>query len=334
MSLTQTQALLMMLFVSMLWGSWMQVVKHTGDYPVYAFLSWMYLFSLLLVWSVIAICGTKCIPEGVLREIQQELPRAVLILLCGGIYAVGMQLQLAVVERAGLLLSGSITSTCMILSGIVLSALLGGVSEKTSLPMVLVAAVLLVGGTILCQTAGAMRFNHFGENDRKEKAGIEKKDILMLIFTSAVLIPFYSIASSVGLRTELQTEGFSALTCMGLLSVGAFLGTSIYTGVHLQREKKWKLFLYPDKGMKKIAGMAAIAAVCHFGGNILQAFAAPVVSVVIAAGIGYSNGMWSYLWGLLYGEFQGASKRTYEILGAGICLYIIGVLIMTGNAGG
>ena len=77
--------------------------------------------------------------------------------------------------------------------------------------------------------------------------------------------------------------------------------------------------------------MACIAAFCHFGGNVLHSIAAPVVSVVIATGIGYSYGMWSYLWGLLYGEFKGAGKRTFAVLAGGIALFVIGVLILTFN---
>ena len=43
MGLSQTSAVLVLLFVTFLWGSWFQAVKHTGDYPIYVFLNWMYL---------------------------------------------------------------------------------------------------------------------------------------------------------------------------------------------------------------------------------------------------------------------------------------------------
>lgn len=328
MVLSQTQALMTMFLVSFLWGSWMQVVKHTGKYPMYAFMSWLYVFSIIIVWGTIAVLHETTIPRGVWNEISGDVPRAVIVFICGGLYAIGMQLQLSVIGRVGLVLSSSITSTCMILSGIVSSAILGGVSENTSMGMVAAAAVILICATVICQYAGVLRDRDKGAS-RKE-SGVRAKDIITLICTSGILVPCYSVATSIGLATELRPNGFSSLTCMGLMSIGALLGTSIYTYIHLKKDGTQ--FFKPEVGLPKILLMALIAAFCHFGGNILQSFAAPVVSVVIASGIGYSNGMWSYLWGLLYGEFKGASKRTAMVLILGMCCYITGVVLMTLNA--
>lgn len=333
MQLSQNTALVIVLIVTFLWGSWFQVVKHTGDYPVYLLLNWLYLFSLFLVWGSIIGLQPYMIPKGVWREMASDLPRTILILGCGAVYAVGMQIQLSVVGRVGLILSSSITSTCSILSGLFIAAIFGGISENSSLLLIVVAAILLIGGTIVCQISGAMRDKETGiaaQKDAGNTAG-QKKNIMLLVITSAVMIPFYSVASSVGLSTALRPNGFSSLTCMGILCIGALAGTSLYSAYWLTRENKWNMVLHPEKGLPLILVMAAIAAFCHFGGNILHAIAAPVVSVVIATGIGYSYGMWSYLWGLLYGEFRGAGRRTLKVLAGGIVLLLIGVLILTCN---
>lgn len=330
MGLSQNTAVAIVLLVTFLWGSWFQVVKHTGEYPIYAFLSWLYIFSIFIVWGAIAALHTAMVPKGVFHEIGSDVPRALIILLCGGLYAVGMQLQLSVVSRVGLILSSSITSTCSILSGILITAFLGGIAEGSSLFLIIAAAVLLISGTIVCQISGVMRDQDIGKT--KERASrAQVMDIVILVVSSAVLIPFYSVASSIGLSTELRPDGFSSFTCMGILSVGALLGTSIYTAVRLTKERKWKVFLHPDKGLTMILILALIAAFCHFGGNVLHSIAAPVVSVVIATGIGYSYGMWSYLWGLIYGEFKGAGRRTFGVLGGGIALFAAGVIILTLN---
>lgn len=347
--LSQNTALAIVLLVTFLWGSWFQVVKHTGDYPIYAFLSWLYVFSIFIVWGSIGAMHTVMIPKGIWNEIRADIPRTVIVLLCGGLYAVGMQLQLSVVSRVGLILSSSVTSTCSILSGILLTAVLGGIAEGSSVYLIILAAVLLICGTIVCQIAGVMRDRQSEggrrENSRpqavspqmadsqqpQEKPRSHSRDLVILVVSSAILIPFYSVASSIGLSTDLRPEGFSSFTCMGILSVGALLGTSVYTALRLTQERKWKLFLHPGKGLPMILAMALIGAFCHFGGNILHSVAAPVVSIVIATGIGYSYGMWSYLWGLVYGEFKGAGGRTFGVLGGGILLFAAGVLILTLN---
>lgn len=334
--LSQNTALAIVLLVTFLWGSWFQVVKHTGDYPIYAFLSWLYVFSIFIVWGSIGALHTVMIPKGIWNEIRADIPRTLIVLFCGGLYAVGMQLQLSVVSRVGLILSSSVTSTCSILSGILLTAVLGGIADGSSVALIILAAVLLICGTIVCQIAGVLRDRQTkraqeAENHSQAASGSQAKDLAILVLSSAVLIPFYSVASSIGLSTDLRPDGFSSFTCMGILSVGALLGTSVYTALMLTRERKWKVFLHPAKGLPVILAMALIGAFCHFGGNILHSVAAPVVSVVIATGIGYSYGMWSYLWGLVYGEFKGADGRTFGVLGGGILLFAAGVLILTFN---
>lgn len=83
--------------------------------------------------------------------------------------------------------------------------------------------------------------------------------------------------------------------------------------------------------MKKVLFLAAVAAFCHFGGNVLHAVFAPVVSVAIATVLGNSYHCWSYIWGLLYGEFKGAGRRSYLMLFTGISLFVAGVLLLSFN---
>ena len=332
MGLSQTSAVFVLLFVTFLWGSWCQAVKHTGNYPIYVFLNWMYLFSVVIVWGAIFIFEDKMIPDGVFNEIASDPGRVALVFLCGAVYAVGMQIQLSAVSRVGLILSSSITSTCSILSGVIVSAILGGVPEGASLTMIMMSAVLLIGGTVVCQISGTMRDKDIkkGEN-KKTPLATKKQDIILLIFASGILQPFFSIASSVGLKTDLRPEGFSSFTCMGILCLGAFVGTAGFSAIVVTKEKMWKKVIHPDVKIGVIIGMAVISAFCHFGGNLLNAIAAPVVSIVIATGIGYSFGIWSYLWGIVYGEFSGAKKKTLGVLGCGLAFFIVGIVILTLN---
>ncbi|HEX2946084.1 MAG TPA: hypothetical protein VHT96_09015 [Clostridia bacterium] len=326
--LSEGTALVIVIFVTFLWGSWFQAVKHTGRYPIYAFINWLYLFSLAIVWGSIALLQKQMVPNGVFNEIANDIPRALLVLFCGAMYAIGMQMLLMVVGRMGLILSTSVSATCSILMGMLISSLFGGLPEGLSFLRVLTAALFLILATIICQYSGVMRDKNVG---MKEKPVVKtrKKDVLLLLFISVFLSPFYFLATSVGLRSELRPNGFSALTCMGILSIGAFIGTGIYSSIRLTREKKWHIFLHPGESRLLILGMAFIAAFCHFGGNVLHAIAAPVVSVVVATVAGNLYSMWSYVWGLAYGEYKGAAKKTYVVLFLGVVMFIMGVLIIS-----
>lgn len=327
--LSSGAAIAIIIFVTFLWGSWFQVVKHTGKYPIYVFMNWLYFFSVFIVWGSILSLQKTMIPNGVWNEIFGDLPRTAIVLICGAMYAIGMQVQLTVVGRIGLILSTSISATCTILMGTLVSAIFGGLPEGVSIFTILTAALLLILATVVCQMAGVMRDKDVGKADETQKSAINKKDLFLLLLSCLVFAPFYSLATSVGLRSDLRPDGFSSLTCMGVLVIGAFIGTAIFSAVRLTREKKWRIFLHPDRGMKVILPMALIAACCHFGGNILHAIAAPVVSVVIATPLGYSFSMWSYIWGLAYKEFKGAKKKTYLTLAFGILLFIAGVVVLS-----
>lgn len=43
--LSSTQALLLLLFTTIIWGSWYQCIKRLNGWPVAAFMLWMYTFS-------------------------------------------------------------------------------------------------------------------------------------------------------------------------------------------------------------------------------------------------------------------------------------------------
>jgi hypothetical protein len=184
--------------------------------------------------------------------------------------------------------------------------------------------------TIICQYAGIVRDRKAGRMSAELKKS-RIHDILSLVFINSVLLSSYPLATSVGIRSPLNPNGLSSLTCMGILVTGAFISSNVFTILTLTRKRQWRVFWHPDKKISIILFMAFIAACCHFGGNILHAIVAPVISVVIATAMGNSYHIWSYLWGIFYGEFRGANYKAYFLLTSGIIMFIIGVLVLSFN---
>lgn len=318
------------IFVTFLWGSWFQTVKHIGDFPVHAFISIMYGISVIIVWLAIWLLGKQMIPSGIFTEINSNQGLALAILGCGVVFGIAMQLHLTVVKRIGLILSTSVSATCAILGGTIVSVLFAGIPEGVSVVSLFIASILLILATITCQYAGVCRDREKQKIDEKKQS--RAQDILLLAFINFVLMSFYPLANSIGLRSDLNPGGFSSLTCMGVLVIGAFVGSSLFTLMllHLKKESFAKIMtLIPHR---KLLALASIAAFCHFGGNVLHAIFAPIVSVAIATVIGNSYHCWSYVWGLIYGEFKGTSKKTYTILFSGILLFVAGVILLSVNS--
>lgn len=328
--MTAQLAIAGIIFVTFLWGSWFQTVKHLGNFPVHAFISVMYGISVIIVWAAIGLLGKQMIPSGIFSETSSSPGLTLAILGCGIVFGIAMQMHLTVVKRIGLILSTSVSATCAILGGTIISVLFAGIPEGVSVVSLFVASVLLILATITCQYAGICR-------DREKKKVDEKKqsrgqDILLLAFINLILMSSYPLANSIGLRSALNPDGFSSLTCMGILVIGAFAGSSLFTLILLCWEKESVAEIMAMIPLGKLFVLAAIAAFCHFGGNVLHAIFAPVVSVAIATVIGNSYHCWSYIWGLIYGEFKGTSKKTYGILFGGMLLFVAGVILLSFNS--
>ena len=329
--LTAQTAIAGIIFVTFLWGSWFQTVKHLGKFPVHAFISIMYAISVVIVWLAIGILGNKMIPQGIFYELKKNPSLMLAVWGCGIVFGIAMQLHLTVVKRIGLILSTSVSATCSILGGTIVSVLFAGVPEGVSVPLLFFASFLLILATIICQYAGVCRDTDKYQQSQKDNHS-RVSDILLLAFINLILMSSYPLANSIGIRSSLNPNGFSSLTCMGILVIGACIGSSLFTLILLQRNHGCynKSDLSPH--LLKLLALTLIAAICHFGGNVLHAVFAPVVSIAIATAIGNSYHCWSYLWGLVYGEFKGARKRTYGILFSGILLFIAGVILLSINS--
>ena len=314
-------------FVTLLWGSWFQTVMHIKNFPVDAFITLMYAISVPIVWIPIVLFENTLIPNGVFTELSGNVKLAVSVILCGFVFGIAMQMHLTIVKKVGLILSTSVSATCAILGGIIVSIIFAGVPQGVSIPLIIIASILLICATITCQYAG---YRHDKTHIEKHRTSSRLKDILMLAFINLILMSSYPLANSLGIQTDLQPNAFSPMTCMGLVVIGAFLGALSIT-IYKMRSHTVPLFKQLEISYKKLCILAGIAALCHFGGNILHAIFAPVISVTIATAMGNSYHVWSYFWGLLYGEFKGATLKTYGILGLGVLMFLTGVLLLSWN---
>ena len=328
--MTPQVALIGIIFVTFLWGSWFQTVKHLGSFPIHAFISVMYAISVIIVWASIGMLGKTMIPQGIFHEIKGRPYLALAIFGCGIVFGIAMQMHLTVVKRIGLILSTSVSATCAILGGAVISVIFAGLPDGVSVTALFFSAFLLILATILCQYAGVCRDRDKAQEQAETQSRLP--DVLLLVFINLILMSFYPLANSIGLRSPLNPDGFSSLTCMGMLVLGACIGSASFTLISFFRDRGSAKQALGSISAAKLLFLASIAAFCHFGGNVLHAVFAPVVGVAIATVIGNSYHCWSYIWGFFYGEFKGAKKKTYAILLTGMLLFAAGVVLLYLNS--
>lgn len=330
--ISQTTAIILMLITTFGWGSWFQCIKRLRGFPVQAFMLLLYSFAVIIVWTAIAFLKPYYIEGSIWSNIAGQEGLAVLVIVCGAIFSIGMQIHMHAVKHIGLILSTSITATVGMIVSTTVACVVGGVREGTSVALIVLGAATLVCATLCCQVSSVWRDKDSGRAKKEsyaEDRRTEIKYICLLVMCACFFSPSYTFGMSKGVRTDLNPEGFPSLICVGLLSIGSFLGTLIFSGTYLTKTKQWKCFIEP--GRRNCYLMAFISGFCHYGGNIVHTVAIPVLSMAIAGPMSSVSNAWSYLWGILYGEFKGSKRRTVILLGCGLLLYVIGILIFSMN---
>lgn len=322
--MSQTMAIFMVLTAAFLWGSWMQATKYTGDFPLPAFLLWLYGFSLVLVWGFIFLIEGFDI-GWIFDEIGADPWRAWFVMICGAGMALGIQLQMTVIGRVGLVLSNSVNATFGILLGTLLSAVLGKLPEGVSYGKVFLTALLLICATTICQYSGKLRDQDLERKSVRPASTQDTKSALLMIL-SAALNTMYALGLSLGVKTSVSTGGFSQWPCIGLLATGSFLGTLAFSGVQLTRHRQWNAMF--NRKYQRAYALACLSGACHYGGNLIHTVSSAVISVSISWLLGRTGSMWTYLWGIYHKEYKGASKKTYAVLFTGILIYVLGIILL------
>lgn len=314
----------LIILVSFLWGFWYRFVKKLGSWPLPAFMIHMYGAGLAVVIVGILLLQRRMVPEGIAHAIVQA-PKGMctLVMLCGAGFSVGMLIHLYVVSKMGLIYSTSVVSSFSIILGTILSSVLGGIPNDTTFLRIAFGAVILLAATLICQWAGRVR-----DKERKlSQSESQRNDRRYLVILAVYLLLFsqsYTIGMSVGLRTELNPDGLPGILAVGILAVGAFFAILLVCGVMLIRSRRLKSLFHPEK---KICYLYAIVGgFCCLGGDFIHSIASPVVSVAIAWPLCSLSGLWHYMWGIVGGEFRQAGGKAKALLGAGMSLFVIGVM--------
>lgn len=326
MQISQTMGLFMVLFTTFLWGSWSQFVKKLSKWPVAAFMLWLFTSGFVLLSAALLILRNVLLPDNVL-DLMAALPgKCLLVLICGITYAIGMQINMTVVHKAGLIFSTSIMSMLTIPVGCAVSSIFGGIPENVSVLQIILGVILLVMATLLCQKSTRMRDRDNGVEIAEEETKARLKYMLMLVACAVVFSPTYTVALSIG-TTPVGDLMLPPALLVWILTGGALIGTAIVSGVILLKNHQLAALLAVRENFQYVR-YALLAGVFHCGGNLIHTIASPVVSVAIAWPLGYLSNIWQYFWGVIRGEFKGAKKRTWITLVLGVLCFILALITL------
>ncbi len=328
--ITTGTAIFLSLLAAFLWGSWFISLKYLGDYPIDGFYMTLFATSIVFVWAA----GFFLDGSALLADIQSTLvndPSVIFVTLaCGILYVIGIRFSLVALQRIGLSLSQPIQASFNILIGTLISGLVGGMPADANPAGITAACLILFVAVYVSMAAGRMRSRelssgavtasslHFTTHD------LWRSTILLVL--SSAFIQAYTFGLSFGLRTVSHARGLAVMPFMVLLASGAFIGALLTSGLILTARRQWKTVFHASF---RIHIFGIVSGLFHYGGNIIHTIGTTALSPVISWPLGVTMGLWTQLWGLVYGEFKGSSRRVYALLLTGVGLYLVGAYLIS-----
>lgn len=322
-------AIFMGLLAASWWGTWAISMKYLHDYPIEAFYLTLFAASMVIVWGIGLLLDGSALFQNMVEVWHVDPSRIYITFICGVLYVAGIQFSLHVIKVIGLSVTTPIQSSINVISGTLVTALVGGIPAHLTVPRIILSAFFLLAAILLTMTAGRIR--NRAQLIANLDTGLSKdpkvlvRSILLIIVGSA-FIPAYSFAISYGLKSITQPNGMAVMPFMAVLCTGAFTGSLLICGTILTIRKQWHVFR--DHGFN-IHKFGLLSGGAHYGGNIIHTFATRNLSAVVSWPLGLSGGLWAQIWGLVYGEFKGSPRIGYVLLISGFISYIVGVYLIS-----
>ena len=312
-----TSAVMVTLFASAMWGSWMQIIKRCPRYPIYATTMMIYSFSFLCLSVALAFLKEMLLPMGFIRFFEVHLKDVFSISFGGAAAALSVLTSLKLMRNAGLVVGTAISGAAGSITGVLVAIAKEGLPDAPHSGMALfICTMIIVLAGLFCSLA-SQKNNTYTEDKQKNLV----QNILLLV-AFVVLSNGYIFGTSSG--NNIGMHPF--LICYFLCSGAFFVMLAVGIGA-TALNRQWKEVFCLGRPKKPLV-LSAIAAVCHYGGNLLSIICMPVLSATLSFLIGRSANIWTFFFGIYLGEFKNSTNKVKIILATGISLYAIGVVLI------
>ena len=277
-------------------------------------------FSFILIWAITIVVSPFLLDRSIFSISMENIDTVIDILIGGGLMSLGLYCSLVVIGKVGLLLSTTISGGIGIILGVFTSIAEEGLpKDETALVLIIATTVILILAGFVCAFASRSRDkDHNVQNDsRTISIGV----IILMLFT-AILQNGWSMGTAAG-----TARGFAPVLTCAYMASGSFISVAIVTGIQFSVKKQWKVVFGVGQSKKPII-MSAIAALCHYGGNLMSIYSMPALSATVSFLFGKTANVWTIFWGIYYKEFSNISKKTKFLLCCGIGLYFVGVMLL------
>ena len=330
--MTQEAAILGGLFNAFLWGSWAVVLKKLDGYPLDAFFLTLYVCAFVFVWGIALAAQAEGHFDELARVWRQRPAIIIVAFIAGATFVIGVRITLTVFSAVGLSVTAPIQTFMSLILGTSLAALVGGTPAAIG-PLDLMAACLLFFAAAMATVrARILRDRSLFEGaatQLRDAAGATSRRLIaknmLLVALASAIITAYPLGLSYSLRAPSRDFGLTPIAYILVLATGSLCGALLTSGALLTRRRQWSVLR--RAGWKRHR-YSVIAALAHYGGNLINAFATGALTAAVSWPLGTTSQLWTYVWGVATGEFKGAPRRSYLLIAAGAALYFAGILYL------
>lgn len=330
--MTQEVAILGGLFNAFLWGSWAVVLKKLDGYPLDAFILALYIFSFVLVWGIAVVALGESLFEEIAQSWRAKPAVIMVALIAGATFVIGVRITMTVLTAVGLSVTAPVQTFMSLILGTSLAAFVGGTPAALAPNDLVIACLLLFAAAMATVRARIVRDRSLFEtapSQLREAAGETSRRMIIrniaLVAPASAIITAYPLGLAYSLRAPGREFGLTPLPFVFVLATGSLIGALLTSGAVLTARQQWSTLLRAGWGKHRYSLIAAIA---HYGGNIINAFATGALTAAVSWPIGTTSHLWTYVWGLITGEFKGAPRKSYLLLASGALLYLAGILYL------
>lgn len=309
------------LLAAIMWGSWMMVTKFKKDYPIAGITFWLYTFSMILIGGISLIVIPRTLDVSFGAFLSENRNIILRIVFSGMLMSAGMYFNLQVISSAGLLLASAISTSIGNVLGVITTLLTEGLPANRSAVLLYAAATLMfISGGIVCNLASDSHDRDIGKPQEKKTLSAK---VLLFAVLSAILANGWAMGTSLGTASNFPP----IMTCL-FMAFGCFLSIAIICAITFTRNRQWKQVLCMGHASRRPILLGAIAACCHYGGNLISLYCMPALSATLSFLLGRVYCVITIIWGLLFKEFAGSSRKTAWLLFAGLFINILALAIL------
>jgi glucose uptake protein len=314
-------------FITMLcWGSWANTSKVTNEKWPFPLFYWDYSLGLVLAALLFGLTlgSTGENGRGFISDLGQADSESLQSAFIGGvIFNLSNLLLVAAIAVAGLSVAFPVGVGLALVIGVVVNY----VKNPEGNPLLIFTGVALVILAIVVNAVASSKVS-------RSKGKTPMKGIILSVLAGVIMGFFYRFVAD-GMTLEFSSPEAGKLTpysAVLVFAIGVFISNFAWNTFFMVKPVEGKKTTYKEyftNGSSRLHLFGVLGGIIWMTGFLFNLIASEKAGPAISYGLGQGATMIGAAWGVfVFGEFKGASKKTYTLIAVMFASFISGLAVL------